>query len=67
MIAAVGNGSEATLNAGEFNCTATYTGNSDWVLYAENGGSVVYDAAKCTLTTANPSGPVYSGANVTVK
>ena len=67
VIAAAGTGSKATLNAGEFNCTATYTGNSDWVLYAETGGSVVYDAAKCTLTTANPSGPVYSGANVTVK
>lgn len=66
-IAAAGNGSEATLNAGEFNCTATYTGNSDWVLYAENGGSVVYDKDNCTLNTANPAGPVYSGANVTVK
>ena len=66
VIAAV-TGAKATLNAGEFNCTATYTGNSDWVLFAENGGSVVYDKDNCTLTTANPAGPLYKGANVTVK
>ena len=45
--------SVATLNAGTYHCTATYTGNSDWVLYANGNGSVVrYDESECTLTHA---------------
>ena len=63
VVGTYGAGSEATLNAGTFNCTATYTGNSDWVLYAEEGGIVKYNASSCTLTTGNTSGPVY-GAQV---
>ena len=59
VVSAYGAGSEATLNAGTFNCTAAYTGNSDWVLYAEDGGIVKYNASNCTLTTGNASGAVY--------
>lgn len=59
VVAATGEGSEATLNAGTFNCTATYTGNSDWVLYAAENGIVKYNASNCTLTTGNASGAVY--------
>ena len=45
--------SVTTLNAGTYHCTATYTGNSDWVLYANGNGSVVrYDESECTLTHA---------------
>lgn len=52
VVAAEG-GSTATLNAGTYHCTATYTGNSDWVLYAHGNGSVVrYDESECTLTHA---------------
>ena len=61
VIAAEG-GANVTLNGGVYHCTATYTGNSDWTLYAE-GGSIRYNAAKCTVTTENPNGAVYG--NVT--
>ena len=45
--------SVTTLNAGTYHCTATYTGNSDWVLYANGNGSVVrYDESECTITHA---------------
>ena len=56
-------GGEVVLNGGTYHCTATYTGNSDWTLYAADGGSISYDAAACTVTSANPSGPTYG--NVT--
>lgn len=56
-------GGEVVLNGGTYHCTATYTGNSDWTLYAADGGSIRYNAAACTVTSANPSGPTYG--NVT--
>lgn len=56
-------GSEVVLNGGIYHCTATYTGNSDWTLYAADGGSIRYNAAACTVTSANPSGATYG--NVT--
>ena len=56
-------GGEVVLNGGTYHCTATYTGNSDWTLYAADGGSIRYDAAACTVTSANPSGATYG--NVT--
>lgn len=56
-------GGEVVLNGGTYHCTATYTGNSDWTLYAANGGSIRYNAAACTVTSANPSGAIYG--NVT--
>lgn len=57
-IAAEG-GAEATLNAGTFHCTAAYTGNSDWTLYTDNDSSIIYDAAKCVVTSENPNGSTY--------
>lgn len=56
-------GGEVVLNGGTYHCTATYTGNSDWTLYAADGGSIRYNAAACTVTSANPSGATYG--NVT--
>lgn len=56
-------GGEVVLNGGTYHCTATYTGNSDWTLYAADGGSIRYNAAACTVTSANPSGAIYG--NVT--
>lgn len=51
--------SVTTLNAGTYHCTATYTGNSDWVLYACDNGSVVrYDESECVLTHAVKTGVV---------
>lgn len=51
--------SVTTLNAGTYHCTATYTGNSDWVLYANGNGSVVnYDESECVLTHAVKTGVV---------
>ena len=58
-------GSNALLNAGTFHCTAEYTGNSDWTLFAGDSSSIVYDAATCVLSTNNPSGATYG--NVTTK
>ena len=55
--------SEVIINGGTFHCTATYTGNSDWALYAEEDSSIKYDADKCTITSANPNGAIYG--NVT--
>lgn len=55
-------GGEVVLNGGTYHCTATYTGNSDWTLYAADGGSIRYNAA-CTVTSDNPSGATYG--NVT--
>ena len=52
-------GGEVTLNGGTYHCTATYTGNSDWTLYAEDGGSIRYNAEACTVTSANPNGAIY--------
>jgi hypothetical protein len=57
--------SNALLNAGTFYCTAEYTGNSDWTLFAGDSSSIVYDAAACVLSTNNPSGATYG--NVTTK
>jgi hypothetical protein len=51
--------SNALLNAGTFYCTAEYTGNSDWTLFAGDSSSIVYDAAACVLSTNNPSGATY--------
>lgn len=62
VVAAEG-GSTATLNAGTFHCTATYTGNSDWTLYTDTNSAISYNAEACTVTTANPSGATYG--NVT--
>lgn len=56
-------GGEVVLNGGTYHCTATYTGNSDWTLYAADGGSIRYNAAACSVTSANPSGATYG--NVT--
>ena len=51
--------STTVLNAGTYHCTATYTGNSDWVLYANGVNSVVrYDESECVLTHAVKSGVV---------
>lgn len=58
-------GSKAELNAGTFHCTAEYTGNSDWTLFAGDSSSIEYDAANCVLSTNNPSGATYG--NVTKK
>lgn len=55
---AAGTNATVTLNKGSFNCTATYTGSSDWVLYAETGAVVKYNKEQCTLTTANPAGTI---------
>ena len=53
-----------TLNAGTYHCTATYTGNSDWVLYARDNGSVVrYDESECVLTHAVKTGVVNTTEN----
>lgn len=55
------------VNSGKYNCTATYTGNSDWVFYAEDA-TLTYDANACELTTANPNGPIWEGCTtVTAK
>ena len=62
VVAAEG-GSTATLNAGTFHCTATYTGNSDWTLYTDTNSAISYNAEACTVTSANPSGATYG--NVT--
>jgi hypothetical protein len=64
---AVDGGSKATLNAGTFHCTAQYTGNSDWALYTDDNdeSSIIYDAANCVVTSANPNGTTYG--NVTAK
>ena len=58
-------GSKAFLNAGTFHCTAEYTGNSDWTLFAGDSSSIEYDAANCVLSTNNPSGAIYG--NFTAK
>lgn len=47
VIAAYDN-AEVTLNAGTFNCYATMSGHSDWVLYAYDA-VIRYNAAKCKL------------------
>ena len=62
-VIAADTGSEVIINGGTFHCTATYTGNSDWTLYAEEDSSIKYDADKCTITSANPNGSIYG--NVT--
>ena len=62
-VIAADTGSEVIINGGTFHCTATYTGNSDWALYAEEDSSIKYDADKCTITSANPNGAIYG--NVT--
>lgn len=62
VVAAEG-GSTAVLNAGVYHCTATYTGNSDWTLYADTNSAISYNAEACTVTTANPNGATYG--NVT--
>lgn len=48
-------GAETILNAGTFHCTAEYSGNSDWTLYANNA-TITYNAANCTITSNNTSG-----------
>jgi hypothetical protein len=62
-VIAADTGSEVIINGGTFHCTATYTGNSDWALYADEDSSIKYDADKCTITSANPNGTIYG--NVT--
>lgn len=42
-----------TLNAGTYHCTATYTGNSDWVLHSVGASKTYYKASGCTFTHAN--------------
>ena len=54
-VVAATSGAEVILNGGTYHCTATYTGNSDWALYA-NDGKITYDAANCKITNANPAG-----------
>ena len=54
-VVAATSGAEVILNGGTYHCTATYTGNSDWALYA-NDGKITYDAANCNITNANPAG-----------
>lgn len=66
VIAAYGANSHVTVNGGAFNCTATYTGNSDWVFYTEDA-TIRYDESECTITSANPSGNFHSsqvGTNI---
>ena len=66
VIAAYGANSLVTVNGGAFNCTATYTGNSDWVFYTEDA-TISYDESECTITSANPSGNFHSsqvGTNI---
>ena len=55
-VIAVLSGSTATLNKGTFHCTAGYTGNSDWTLYANGTGSIITYSNDCTITNANNSG-----------
>ena len=62
VVAAEG-GSTAVLNAGTYHCTATYTGNSDWTLYADTNSAISYNAEACTVTSANTNGATYG--NVT--
>lgn len=62
-VIAADTGSEVIINGGTFHCTAKYTGNSDWALYADEDSSIKYDADKCTITSANPNGAIYG--NVT--
>jgi len=50
-VVAATTGAEVTLNDGTFNCTATYTGNSDWTLYAGDQAYLEYND-DCTLTHA---------------
>ena len=57
-------GGKVVLNGGTYHCTATYTGNSDWTLYAEGAGSSIsYNAAACTVTSANPNGATYGNVS----
>ncbi|MBQ7855828.1 MAG: right-handed parallel beta-helix repeat-containing protein [Alistipes sp.] len=54
---ATATGGSAVLNAGTFHCTAGYTGNSDWALYAVgSNSSVIYNADACTITNVNTAG-----------
>ena len=62
VVAAEG-GSTAVLNAGAYHCTATYTGNSDWTLYADTNSAISYNAEACVVTSANTNGATYG--NVT--
>lgn len=62
-------GSTTTLNGGTYNCTCTYTGNSDWVLYtsyassSENEhGTISYNEDNCTFNTARADGMIYYSA-----
>lgn len=56
-------GSVTTLNGGTYHCTCTYTGNSDWVLFAgENSatyGAISYNAANCKFTTARADSKIW--------
>ena len=45
-------GSEVTLNAGTYECFATMSGVSDWVLYAYGDGAAVKYSADCVLKHA---------------
>ena len=45
-------GSEVTLNAGTYECFATMSGVSDWVLYAYGDGTAVKYSADCDLKHA---------------
>lgn len=54
-------GSYVTLNAGKYHCTAEYTGNSDWTLYAADA-TILYSSA-CEFSSNNPSGYKYADTN----
>ena len=57
VIGMYGSNSKATLNKGTYNCTAEYTGNSDWVLYAAGtNAEIKYKKSDCTITSNNPNG-----------
>ena len=56
-VISVTGGGKATLNKGTYHCTAEYTGNSDWTLYAEGSGSTItYNETECTVTNNNTAG-----------
>lgn len=56
-----GSNAEVLLNAGKFHCTAEYTGNSDWTLFAENA-TILYSSS-CEITSDNAAGAIYESTN----
>ena len=55
-VISVTTGANATLNNGTFRCTAEYTGNSDWSLYANGSGSKISYKEACIITNENADG-----------